>query len=326
MLRRPNWRRTMILRTLTLGALTAVFACAANDGGEVEANATGTDAAYLFVTRSCAPGKCDGFFVKHANKAQTRCSDGVLSDECYVSRIDQAAMPAARRDPDFVSAFSAGRGLVRGVLDAGGVLRVTEAWKAAGVYKFKPGLDLGAANRAESDKKRPSLFRVTAGEGGGTAAVALNDSKPLQKGAIGIVGGGTVVALGLGELRSAVKTPAGAIVYVSSINRLEDNFDIVAAEFYTVTRASGSAPEGTLVTFGTACALGASDDDARSAAFSRMNDPYIKLQTDLSASDGEYTGKYLKAPYKVVGDVTSRRLMTIAEYNWMACVPLQGSP
>ncbi len=75
--------------------------------------------------RRCATPRCGGYFVKLVNEARTRCADGRMQAECYVSEINWGRQPQQDNE----------RALLRGTMRRRrgfGVFRVTEVWAAAG--------------------------------------------------------------------------------------------------------------------------------------------------------------------------------------------------
>ena len=40
---------------------------------------------------------------------------------------------------------------------------------------------------------------------------------------------------------------------------------------------------------------------------------------------GTFSGTYVRAPYRVIGEATVSKISSIARYNWLACIPVQGS-
>jgi hypothetical protein len=90
--------------------------------------------------RRCVSPMCGGLFVKRVNQAKTRCVDGTLQTECYVSALDFAAMDLDEATKiSFDDRFQDGKGVVRAAMSSTmfngarvGKLTVREAWDAAG--------------------------------------------------------------------------------------------------------------------------------------------------------------------------------------------------
>jgi hypothetical protein len=90
--------------------------------------------------RRCASPMCGGMFVKRVNQAKTRCADGSLQAECYVSALDFAAMDLDEATQvSFSDRFGDSKGVVRAAMSSSmfngqriGKLKVREAWNAAG--------------------------------------------------------------------------------------------------------------------------------------------------------------------------------------------------
>lgn len=93
--------------------------------------------------RRCAAPFCGGYFVRRVNWPMTRCANGRMAAECYVSRIDWNG----------VAEVEAKRALLRGSLTRGdqtgryGILKVDEVWQAASdnfpAFEFYRVRDLG---------------------------------------------------------------------------------------------------------------------------------------------------------------------------------------
>lgn len=80
-----------------------------------------------------------------------------------------------------------------------------------------------------------------------------------------------------------------------------------------------------LVEFGSVCDLGKNPTDAVSGAMLRLNEPIIRLQTNVNVwTSATYTGTYVQAPYRVLGEASVTRISAVAKYNWLACIPVQG--
>jgi len=82
-----------------------------------------------------------------------------------------------------------------------------------------------------------------------------------------------------------------------------------------------------LVQFGSVCELGQNQADAVSRASLLLNEPFVRLRTNVNVwtSAGTFSGTYVRAPYRVIGEATVSRISSMARYNWLACIPVQGS-
>ena len=83
-----------------------------------------------------------------------------------------------------------------------------------------------------------------------------------------------------------------------------------------------------LVQFGSVCELGQNQADAVNRAAQLLNEPFVRQQTDVNVwtNAGTYTGTYVRAPYRVLGEATVSKISSVSRYNWLACIPVQGSP
>lgn len=81
-----------------------------------------------------------------------------------------------------------------------------------------------------------------------------------------------------------------------------------------------------LVQFGSVCELGQNQADAVNRASMRLNEPFVRQQTDMNVwtNEGTYTGTYVRAPYRVLGEATASKISSVSRYNWLACIPVQG--
>lgn len=79
--------------------------------------------------RRCVSPLCGGFFVKRVNNLRTRCANGRNMNECYVAEIDWRGTPAIESQQMLVRGDLSQRSYPR--FGQMGVLRVTEAWRAA---------------------------------------------------------------------------------------------------------------------------------------------------------------------------------------------------
>jgi hypothetical protein len=98
---------------------------------------------YYQVTRrdlnKCAAPLCGGFYVKRVNEAKTRCADGTLQPECYVSSIQLNGVGlSAREESDFRASLESGKALIKAraykkktMGKWHGVLKANEAWLGA---------------------------------------------------------------------------------------------------------------------------------------------------------------------------------------------------
>lgn len=102
--------------------------------------------------RKCISPICGGWYVKRVNEAKTRCADGSLQAECYVSSIGFKGIGlSVREEEEFRAAFEGGKALVK-----------------ARTYKTKfNGLTIGTLKANEgwlgatgSDPQDSSFFRV----------------------------------------------------------------------------------------------------------------------------------------------------------------------
>lgn len=75
--------------------------------------------------RRCASPMCGGYFIKLANQARTRCANGRLAAECYVSAIEWNGLPEPNKDGAIVRGELISRGDRRGTY---GVLKAGEVW------------------------------------------------------------------------------------------------------------------------------------------------------------------------------------------------------
>lgn len=116
---------------LTLSIL--MFSCAGTpedleldlaEGSEVEiedledkaSNSANTN--YYVVTRRdmrrCLSPLCGGYFVKKVNQQRTRCADGTLQNECYVSDISLSGLRLSdQEEADFQSSLAEGKALIK---------------------------------------------------------------------------------------------------------------------------------------------------------------------------------------------------------------------
>lgn len=82
-----------------------------------------------------------------------------------------------------------------------------------------------------------------------------------------------------------------------------------------------------LVQFGSVCELGQNKADAVNRASMQLNEPFIRQQTGVNVwtNAGTYTGTYVRAPYRVLGEATISKISSVSRYNWLACIPVHGS-
>lgn len=82
-----------------------------------------------------------------------------------------------------------------------------------------------------------------------------------------------------------------------------------------------------LVQFGSVCELGQNQADAVNRASLQLNEPFVRQQTNVNVwtNAGTYTGTYVRAPYRVLGEATVSKISSVSRYNWLACIPVQGS-
>lgn len=111
---------------LSFLSLSSFTGCAvdaeAGDEEAVEAEEALTGApsnfGYFIVTRRdfrrCMAPLCGGFYVKRVNEAKTRCADGSLQPECYVSSIQLGGIGLSdREESDLRSAVESGKALIK---------------------------------------------------------------------------------------------------------------------------------------------------------------------------------------------------------------------
>lgn len=98
-----------------------------------------------------------------------------------------------------------------------------------------------------------------------------------------------------------------------------------SAEALSGPKAPADFSGGKLVEFGSVCDLGKNPTDAVSSATMLLNEPIIRLQTNVNVwTSATYTATYIQAPYKVLGEASVTRISAVAKYNWLACIPVQG--
>lgn len=140
----------------TLG-LASLAGCAADTSAEPSADdgsdevaasedaLTGaqTNFGYFKVTRRdfrrCVSPVCGGLFVKRVNQAKTRCADGSLQDDCYVSSIQLTGIGlSAREESDLLAKVASGGALVKAKTYRTkfngisiGTLKASEGWVGA---------------------------------------------------------------------------------------------------------------------------------------------------------------------------------------------------
>jgi len=140
-----------LLSLLALTGCTADAAGGADDDAAEEEVAESEDAVtsapsnfgYFAVTRrdfrKCAAPLCGGFYVKRVNDAKTRCADGSLQNECYVSAIQLTGVGlSAREEADFRTALESGKALIKARTykktafgTVVGTLKASEGWLGA---------------------------------------------------------------------------------------------------------------------------------------------------------------------------------------------------
>ncbi len=139
------------LSLVTLTASSSLVGCASADGDDVvelgaaedELSIGPSNTGFFIVThrdmRKCAAPMCGGFFVKRVNDETTRCADGTMQDECYVSSISLKGVGLTTREEDEVrGAVESGRALIkartyktRAFGRIIGTLKASEAWVGA---------------------------------------------------------------------------------------------------------------------------------------------------------------------------------------------------
>ncbi len=113
-----------------------------------------------------------------------------------------------------------------------------------------------------------------------------------------------------------------ATLFISHVKSAQADSSL---SFLANAQVSEYAPDGRLVQFGSICGVGRNKSEAMTDAFTVLNSPYVRLQTNYSAYSGsEYTGKYLKGPYKIMGPPVFVRVSIIADYNWTSCIMVTG--
>lgn len=99
----------------------------------------------------------------------------------------------------------------------------------------------------------------------------------------------------------------------------------LSVPFALAQDASNQKPEGVLVGIGQICGVGRNKSEAMSALADKLNSPFLLLQSKYSAYTGsKYSGKYLKGPFRAIGQIIYERVSIIADYNWTACLMVQG--
>lgn len=90
---------------------------------------------------------------------------------------------------------------------------------------------------------------------------------------------------------------------------------------------SNTRPDkGVQAGIGNVCGVGRSKSEAQTNMANELNYPFILVQTDYSAYTGsEYTGRYLLGPFRAISGVVFDRVSIIADYNWTACIMVQGT-
>ncbi|WP_394820815.1 DUF6748 domain-containing protein [Pendulispora albinea] len=131
---------------VALSSILALAGCSAERAGdsdvEVSTNTQLTDtnasSGFFVVTRKdvrrCASPMCGGWFVKRVNEAETRCADGTLQAECYVSSIELGNLGLSQEERDTtLAALTGGQGLVQATLTdtSFGTLDASNAWVGA---------------------------------------------------------------------------------------------------------------------------------------------------------------------------------------------------
>ena len=145
-----------LVLSFSCASLSMLAGCAADtssepsdDGSEVldeaEEALTGTPSSfgYFVVThrdlRRCASPMCGGYFVKRVNQATTRCSDGSLQAECYVSEIDLKNVGLSAREEEALrGSVQGGKALIKAATYkkkvngmTTGTLKASEGWVGA---------------------------------------------------------------------------------------------------------------------------------------------------------------------------------------------------
>jgi hypothetical protein len=142
----------MKLAALAALSILSLSACAAETGNEADtevtdaaesALSTSSNYGYFIVTRhdmrKCISPVCGGFYVKRVNQATTRCADGSLQKECYVSEITYAGVGLSEEEEASLrAAVESGKGLVKARLykqtfngNVLGKLKASEGWLGA---------------------------------------------------------------------------------------------------------------------------------------------------------------------------------------------------
>lgn len=140
------------LSFLSLSCFTGCAVDSADDAESADEEAVDAEEAltgapsnfgYFIVTRRdyrrCVAPLCGGFYVKRVNEAKTRCADGSLQPECYVSSIQLSGIGlSAREESELRAAVEGGKALIKartyktkwnGVTL--GTLKANEGWVSA---------------------------------------------------------------------------------------------------------------------------------------------------------------------------------------------------
>ncbi|HEU4434925.1 MAG TPA: DUF6748 domain-containing protein [Pyrinomonadaceae bacterium] len=118
----------MIFRALILAVLLGVPVL---NTAAPEADSVASTSSFYTIRRDvrrCASPMCGGYFIKLANRARTRCSNGRNMAECYVASIEWNGLPEPQNNNALVRGSLSTRGDRRGKY---GVLQAREVWLAA---------------------------------------------------------------------------------------------------------------------------------------------------------------------------------------------------
>jgi len=144
-------KRSLFFLALSATSIFAAVGCAAPTDEEptseeaVEEGLTGNPSnfGYFVVTRhdmrKCMSPICGGVFVKRVNQDKTRCADGSMQAECYVSAVELKNVGlSAREEADFRGAVESGKAVVKGAIykktwngTVLGTLKANEGWLGA---------------------------------------------------------------------------------------------------------------------------------------------------------------------------------------------------
>ncbi len=132
------------------------------------------------------------------------------------------------------------------------------------------------------------------------------------------------VAQGKGD-RSAINGAADPLTTAAMAQTDITVGMVTPAEKSAAGPAASEVAGDKLVGFGSICAMGKNSTDAVNRAMLLLNEPFVRLRTNINVwTSATYTGTYVQAPYKVLGQASVTRISAVATYNWLACLPVQG--